>query len=53
MDKKTVVEKTYEGEILSMSAERDEDYTKLHLTICTKEPVVTLNMSRVKVITSE
>ena len=53
MDKKTVVEKTYEGRILNMSAEGHENYTKLYLTIYTKEPVVTLNMSRVKVITSE
>ena len=53
MDKETVVEKTYEGRILSMSAERQGIYTKLYLTIYTKEPVITLNMSHVKVITSE
>ena len=53
MDKETVVEKIYEGRILRMSAERQGIYTKLYLTIYTKEPVVTMNMNHVKVITSE
>ena len=50
-NEKIITEKTYEGYIKSMSAEKDNRWTVLHMTIYTDDPQVILNMKYVKVIT--